>query len=143
MKYILSILIALCYVSAFAQCTECTSFEEALKNPEKVQTLSINSLVNDITLESVPASIGKFVNAEIIYLTDHTFTSVPKEIGNLTKLKELSLSGSPITSLPDEIFQLKNLKELILLNCDFSEAYKAEFKKRAEKELPSTDLMLN
>jgi Leucine-rich repeat (LRR) protein len=143
MKALLLFIFSGCYLVTFAQCVDCNSFEEALKNPEQVKTLKINSLMQDITLDSVPVTIGRLVNVEILYLSDHNFSTVPKEIGNLTKLKELSFSGSKLTSLPDEIFQLKNLNELLLLNNSFTDEYKATLKERFKKELPATMLLIN
>lgn len=136
-------LIVLGSATGYGQCVNCNSLDEALKKPENVKSLKINAYQNEITLDSLTASIGKLINVEIIYLTDHNITSIPKEIGDLKKLKELSFSGCHLTEIPDEIFLLKNLKELILLDNEFTEEYIQKFKTQFSKELPGAKLMIS
>lgn len=143
MKKAILIILAIWSQNGFGQCINCTSFEEALIKPEKVKSLKINPWQTDITLDSLPVSIGQFINAEIIYLSDHNFSSIPNEIGNLKKLKELSFAGCKLTEIPNEIFLLKNLKELILLDNQFSEEYVKLIKERLSKEMPRTRLLIS
>ncbi len=143
MKKILLILFVVSTFNCFSQCIDCNSMVEALKKPEDVKTLKINSAIQGITLDSIPVAIGKLINLEILYLSDHPFTTIPKEIGNLTNLKELSFAGCKLKSLPAEIFQLKNLKELILVNNAFTEKYKQEISERFLQEMPDTSVMLD
>ena len=143
MRQILFSLLTIFSINSYGQCTDCTSFEEALKKPESVKTLKINQWQQGITLDSVPISIGKFVNAEEIYLSDHDIDNIPAAIGNLRNLKELSFAGCKLAALPEGIFLLKNLKELILLNNEFSEEYINEFKKRVKEEMPNTKLLIS
>lgn len=134
---------AACALSAisYGQCIKCSSFEEALKDPVKVKTISINPNVGGEYLEEIPADIKQFTNLEELMITDHGLMAVPKEIGTLAKLKTLSLAGNALEELPEEIFQLKQLKELMLFDNAFSEEYLEELKAKAKKELPKTKLM--
>jgi hypothetical protein len=143
MKTIAVLILSITTLQSYSQCSNCTSIEEALKDPQKVKTIKINPWQHKITLESLPNSIGEFVNAEVIYLSDHNISSIPNTIGNLQKLKELSFSGCQLTELPDELFSLKNLNELILLNNQFTQKYIIEVKKRFRKEMPNTKVLIS
>ncbi len=143
MKNILLILFILLSFNSFGQCTDCNSFENALKNPKEVKSIKINPWQHGITLDKVPVSIKKFVNAEIIYLAGHNFTTIPKEIGNLKKLKELSFAQCKLTQLPEQIFELKNLKELILLNNQFSKEYIIKIKEKFKTKMPNTKVLIS
>ena len=143
MKKTLLTLSVIWSVDSFGQCTNCSSFEEALKEPENVKTLKMNPWQHKITLDSLPPAIGKFVNVETIHLTGHNFEAIPKEIGNLKNLRELSFAECKLKELPDEIFLLENLREIILLNNEFPEEYKRELKTRFKQELPKTKLVIN
>ncbi|MCW4467990.1 hypothetical protein OGH69_03350 [Flavobacterium sp. MFBS3-15] len=128
-------------IASYGQCIKCSSIEEALKDPAKVKSISINPNVGGEYLEEIPADIKLFINLEELMLTDHGLMAVPKEIGTLAKLKTLSLAGNALEELPEEIFQLKNLKELILFDNAFSEEYLQELKEKTKKELPKVKLM--
>lgn len=143
MKQTLIILLLFIPAAIFAQCTECNSFEAALKKPEMVKSIIINSHVNKIVVDSVPSFIVKFVNLEVLYLTDQPIGHIPASIGQLTKLKELSFASCQLTSLPDAIFTLKNLRELILFTNPFPERYKAELKKKVKTLMPKTQLLID
>lgn len=143
MKQALIFLLLCVPTSIFAQCTECNSFEAALKKPEMVKSIIINSHVNKIVVDSVPSFIGQFVNLEILYLTDQPITHIPPSIGQLTKLKELSFASCQLTQLPDAVFTLKNLRELILFTNPFSEGYKAQLKKKVKALMPKTQLLID
>ncbi|MDW3646671.1 MAG: hypothetical protein R8P61_06405 [Bacteroidia bacterium] len=141
MKSFIFSLILLFSSSLYAQCVDCNSLEEALKEPAKVKTLKINAYMHE-SLEEVPPSIGELVNLEILYLTDHEFTTIPSEIGQLKNLKEISFSGSPITAVPEEIFGLTKLKEVLLMNTAMDDAYKKELKALFKEKLPKTMTMI-
>ena len=126
----------------FSQCSDCQLLSEALKEPKSVIKLKHNSYQTGVTLDSLPASIGKMENIEILYLSDHEIKSIPPEIGQLKKLKGLSFAGCKLESLPEEIFLLTNLKELVLLDNQFSEEYKKELKKKLAEKLPDTKVFL-
>ncbi len=124
-------------------CVECSSFGDALVQPELVTSLIMNPNLNTRNLKSIPSSIGELVNLEILYLTEHTLSKVPKEIGNLKKLKELSLAGCQLKELPDEIFTLQNLDELLLFDNQFSKKYLKLLKKKFKKTMPNTKVFLH
>jgi len=128
---------------SFGQCSDCTTLEAALKAPEKVKTLKFNALQQGVTLDSLPRSVAKLTNIEVMYISDHDIQTIPKEIGLLVNLKELSFAGCKLTRLPEEIFQLKNLRELVLLNNQFSQAYILEIRARFKKEMPRTKLLIS
>ena len=138
-------LLVLCFFSfqSFGQCVDCTSIQEALKNPEMVKTLKINSWIHDTKLNSIPKSIDKLINVELIYLTDHDITKLPRSINKLSKLKELSLAGCKLESLPEEVFELKNLSLLILLYNKFSNESIITLQKKVKDKMPQTKLLIN
>lgn len=143
MKGFVLVLLTLLSLQNYGQCTECTSFDEALKDPEKVESLMINSWQHNVTLDSIPVSIAELVNIEVVYLSDHNISEIPTSIGKLKKLKELSFAGCQLKELPEEIYGLKNLRELILLNNQFSDEYIAEVKKRVKAEMPKTKVLIS
>ena len=93
-------------------------------------------------LDSVPAAVGKFINIEILYLTDQNIAAIPPEVAGLKKLKELSFAACRLTFVPDFIFTMKHLKELLLNDNLFTDEYKNSLKARFTKELPGVDVML-
>ena len=129
-------------LTAFGQCTDCTSIVEANQMPKSVKSLRLNSHLNE-SLDIVPASIAQMTNLEVLHLTDQKITSIPSFIGDLKNLKELSFAGCKLETLPEEIYNLKNLKELILLDNPFSEEYKKLLKKTVTERLPNTKLLLD
>ena len=142
MKQIFILAFTFLTINCFGQCTECTSVEEASKAPLSVKSLQVNSYVNKISLDAVPAVIAKMTNLEILFFTDQPITRIPSFIGELKNLKELSFAGCKIETLPEEIYNLKDLREMILFDNSFSEEYKKELKKNFRERLPNTKLML-
>ena len=65
-------------------------------------------------LESLPASITKFENLEVLKLENNRLTSLPPEIGQLTKLRILDLGNNRLEQLPSELANLSQLTELKL-----------------------------
>ncbi|MBK7763025.1 MAG: leucine-rich repeat domain-containing protein [Bacteroidetes bacterium] len=142
--YLFGFLLLLCCTSSSnAQCQDCNSLDEALKDPLNVKSIKINATMHGIHLDSIPIAIAQCKNLKILYLSDHQFTSIPKEIGELQKLKELSLAGSKLSKLPDEIFTLKQLSEIILFDNNFSEEYKELLRNRFKKDMPKTKLLMD
>ena len=142
MKLFFSLAFSFLTITAFGQCTDCTSIIEASQHPKSVKSLRINSLLNE-KIDMVPASVAQMTNLEVLYLTDQKITSIPSFIGDLKNLKEVSFAGCKLESIPQEIFNLKNLKELILLDNSFSEEYKKQLKKMVNERLPNTALLLD
>ena len=143
MKFFLSIAALLCTINALGQCEDCTSFREAMKQPEMVKSIIINGSISGNRLDSIPSSIASFSNLEILYLTDHPIKTIIPEMAQLKSLKELSFGGCKLTAVPDFIFGLKNLKELILFDNAFTDEYKNILKDRVRKEMPKTTLLLD
>jgi Leucine-rich repeat (LRR) protein len=143
MKKLITILLLTISFQSLAQCNDCRSIEEANKSPLEVRLLRINSFVDKVTLDSVPASLAKMSNIKILYLTDQNIRQIPSFIGSLQKLEEISFAGCKLESVPAEIFSLANLKELILIDNNFSEEYKEHIRKLAKEKLPRTYLLLN
>lgn len=143
MKYIFSLAALFFNINSFSQCEDCNSFKEAIKKPEMVKSIIMNGSITGNRLDSIPASIGLFINLEILYLTDQPIKTITPEMANLKKLKELSFGGCKLTTIPDFIFEMKNLKELILFDNPFTDEYKNTLKDRVKKEMPKTQLMLD
>lgn len=143
MKRSILLLSVAAQLATFAQCSKCTSFAEAEKEPTGVLSITMNPLVTGETLEKVPTNLAQYTNLKELYLTDHGLTEVPAEIGSLTSLKSLSLAGNQLETLPDELFQLTQLKELILPDNAFSAKYKKELKSRVKKDMPGVMLMID
>lgn len=144
MKYLLIALLNIVFVFQIqAQCSDCNSLEEALKDPRKVKELKMNGTrIDAVALDEIPAAIGEMVNLKILYLSDFNFTSVPPEIKHLKKVKEISFAGCKLTSLPDEIYELKKLREIILFGNEFSEETIQNIKNRFKKESPKVRVMI-
>jgi len=70
-----------------AQCTDCNSLEEALKDPRKVKELKLNGTrINAVAIDEIPVAIGEMVNLKILYISAFNFTTVPPEIKHLKKV---------------------------------------------------------
>jgi len=87
-----------------------TSIEQALAEPAKATMLSLKGQ----NLKTLPASIEKLSNIEVLDLSYNSFTTVPSEIFKLPKLKILYLNNNALASLPD----LSALKGLTILRLD-------------------------
>jgi len=142
-KILLILFNTLLIVQLHAQCEECNSFEEALKDPKKVTSLKINSNVNRMNLNEIPVEIGQLVNLKVLYLSDLDIATIPAEIGNLSKVRVISFAGCKLSSLPDEIYTLKKLREIILLTNEFSEKEIALIRARFKKELPKARVLID
>ena len=66
----------------------------------------------NITLTTIPPSIGNLENIAMLYLNYNNITSLPEEISNLTNLFYLILSFNQLTHLPENIGNLSMLNWL-------------------------------
>ena len=143
MKFLITSIFISFSITASAQCVDCNSLEEALKDPKKVKSLKVNPWQHGISMDELPASIGELENIEVLFLTGQAFHSIPPEIAKLKKLRELGFAESELTSIPDDLFELTQLKELILLNTTLSEEYKEKIRPILKEKLPKTKVFLN
>lgn len=93
------------------------SFERALRAPEKVRRLAVQSA--DPELRHLPSGLGALVNLEALELAClENLEDLPEEIGRLRKLEELIIDNgngcSMNVSLPRSIGELENLRVLRL-----------------------------
>ena len=133
LKQLILLLLITASTNIYAQCTTCNSLSEALKNPEQVTAIKINSMQNDTVLKEFPQEISKFINLRILWLSSHEIKSINKDVCKLENLKSLSLAENHLKDLPECIYEMKNLKEIILLNNDFTEKAKTAIKARFAK----------
>ncbi|MEQ6120891.1 leucine-rich repeat domain-containing protein [Reichenbachiella sp. MALMAid0571] len=84
--------------------------EEALKNPEGVEELSLISKGYD----KVPELLKDFKDLKKLSLRSNKIKNIDKTILAMPLLEELDLSSNPIEEIPDWITGLTNLKKLVL-----------------------------
>lgn len=82
-----------------------TNMEEALKNPEKVESLALIGQ----KLKKLPKDIVKLKNLKYLDISRNQITALPAELGQLTKLEELNASMNKIEEIHDSVFTLKRL----------------------------------
>ncbi|MFT5820344.1 MAG: Leucine-rich repeat (LRR) protein [Crocinitomix sp.] len=87
----------------------CESMEEALKNKDKVHTLSLR---NDKGLKELNPRIGELKNLKVLNVSGTNLTELPEEIANCTKLEEIIANASKFKSIPNAIGDLKMLKKV-------------------------------
>lgn len=108
------------------------SIKNALKNPDKVETLYILPRTKNISkfpdeifsfpnlrvliiigqdIPSIPDQIVKLKKLEFLNLMDNDISEIPSSICNCQKLRELFIGGN-ITSFPDCLKTMKSLKHL-------------------------------
>lgn len=87
-----------------------TSIDQALTEPDKATMLSLKGQ----NLKTLPESIEKLSNIEVLDLSYNSFTNMPPQIFKLSKLKILYLNNNALISLPD----LSELKALTILRLD-------------------------
>ncbi|HEU4496084.1 MAG TPA: leucine-rich repeat domain-containing protein [Flavobacterium sp.] len=88
------------------------TLDEALKNPEKVVRLKLNS---KIEVDAI-SDWSKFYNLEYLTLENDGLPEIPASISHLKKLKILNLSGNNFSTLPKNFNKLANLEEIYLNN---------------------------
>jgi hypothetical protein len=77
-------------------------------------TALVSLELHDSTIPEFPSTIGQLTALESLELHGSTIPEFPSTIGNLTSLHTLNLTGSSVSSLPDEIGKLRNLRHLYL-----------------------------
>lgn len=142
MKKALLIIFGFCSLSIFAQCKQCSSLEEAMKAPQEVIYLSLQSASQDGSMSQIPSDIGDLTNLRSLTLTNLSVNSLPTEIGDLKKLQMLTITGCELTKLPESFFSLELLGKVNLSNNKFSASYKQELKDRFSKAFPKARLIL-
>ncbi|MGB2985667.1 MAG: COR domain-containing protein [Phycisphaerae bacterium] len=70
--------------------------------------------LDGVGLTSLPESIGRLVQLEILALSRNQLTTLPDSIGRLSQLQTFSASDNKLTALPDSIGRLSQLRELYL-----------------------------
>lgn len=88
------------------------NLDEALKEPEKVCALDLETNYTILRAKQVPPDIGKFKNLEYLNLRGNELTNLPAEIWELTNLKVLNIRGNHLDALSNKIGQLVNLQIL-------------------------------
>ena len=76
---------------------------------EKVLSLDLEAGKLEIPLISIPDSICKLINLQILILRGNLISILPESIKNLTKLEELDLCDNRIRTIPEAISNLKML----------------------------------
>jgi hypothetical protein len=142
MKLSTYIVLSLVPLFSFGQCKDCTSFQEAIKNPEIVETIKINPWIQAVELGEIPYEISAFTNLRKLFLPGHPFKVLPETLTQLKSLEELSFADCQLEKLPDFMFSLTQLKELILLDNNFDEEYKEYLKNKFKTEMPKTKVLL-
>ncbi|MBI3238729.1 MAG: hypothetical protein HYZ43_07825, partial [Flavobacteriia bacterium] len=114
MNHFLFFSFLLSVATAQAQCTDCNSIEEALKDPLRVQTLTLNNQ----GLTVLPAAIAQFSNLRSLDVSENNIAEFKLE-KPLYDLERLNLSGN--IPEPQTITQLATsypkLTHLDLSNC--------------------------
>lgn len=86
------------------------SINRALKNPESVETIKINSYQTRLT--SFPLEIMELSNVKIIDLNKQRISIIPDGLNKLKSLEVLNLLDNNISEIPVSICDCKSLKEL-------------------------------
>lgn len=100
--------------------------------------------ISNSNLNSIPSSVFKLNNLELLYLDNNNIKSIPDDIKKLEKLRSLSLSGNYIKHVTPEVLKSKSLKYVLLIgeyDRNEVEMIKSKFCKRVKLkfyiELPS------
>jgi Leucine-rich repeat (LRR) protein len=120
------------------------SLERALRSPEKVRRLALQS--EDQELKHLPAGLGTLVNLEALEIAClEKLEDLPEEIGRLRRLRELVIDNgngcSMNVSLPRSIGQLENLRVLRLYGALDGRDVGAEDSARAARAKPLPDTL--
>lgn len=87
--FLFSVFFAAAFQSA-AQCSDCQSLTEALKDPQRVRHLDLSSQA----LTAVPQELGSFTNLETLDLSDNRIVT-PEFYGTFEQLHHLNISNNP------------------------------------------------
>ena len=120
------------------------SLEQALRSPEKVRRLSIQSA--DLTMKHLPAGLGTLVNLETLEMAClEDLEDLPEEIGRLRRLRELVIDNgngcSMNVALPRSIGQLESLRVLRLYGALDGREVGAAAEARSTKAKPLPDTL--
>jgi Leucine-rich repeat (LRR) protein len=122
------------------------SLERALRSPEKVRRLVIQS--EDPTMKHLPAGLGTLVNLETLEMAClENLEDLPEEIGRLRRLRELVIDNgngcSMNVSLPRSIGRLENLRVLRLYGALDGREVGAADSARTVRSRPLPDTLAN
>ncbi len=138
--FLLFLLMVLSNFNISSQCKTCNSFNDALKDPEMVTAIKINSMQHDTVLKKMPDELKLFVNLKTLWLSSHEISKVNEVVCLLEKLESFSLADNKLTGLPDCVYEMKSLKELVLNDNLFSEKEKEAIKRKFALKHPDVKL---
>eukprot|EP01062_Namystynia_karyoxenos_P023320 TRINITY_DN19011_c0_g1_i1.p1 TRINITY_DN19011_c0_g1~~TRINITY_DN19011_c0_g1_i1.p1 ORF type:complete len:610 (+),score=84.78 TRINITY_DN19011_c0_g1_i1:114-1943(+) len=72
-------------------------------------------------LESLPASVGRLSDLEVLDASHNRLTSVPAELGRLRRLQELRLAGNCLETVPESLGKMPSLTVLDLSSNQLAE----------------------
>lgn len=118
---------------SYGQCTYCTGFDEAFKNPELVTIIKIDGGKSRVKLNKIPKDIVRFTNLKTLWLTKQDFYEIGDELCELKNISSLSLAEDKLIDLPECIYGMKNLIEIYLMDNNFSNEKIVEIRDRFRK----------
>ncbi|MEM6800699.1 MAG: leucine-rich repeat domain-containing protein [Bacteroidota bacterium] len=86
------------------------SFDEAVREPEKVYRLSLSGK----KYKDLPPGLDRFSNLQVLNLSNNKLKTIPRDISRLENLQVLILSKNKINRLPEEIKNMGNLTTIYL-----------------------------
>ncbi|WP_299464824.1 leucine-rich repeat domain-containing protein [uncultured Microscilla sp.] len=107
-----------------------TSLEEAMKHPEKVESLTLAWE----RLRTFPKEILQMKNLQRLNLKNNQLHSLPAEIATLQKLERIDLSNNKFKTLPIGVDKLPKLERLQLMRNPIPKELRAAILKK----LPNT-----
>ena len=122
---IISVLLLFLVVHSCAPKTY-TSLEEALKNPEKVESLTLGW--GKLTV--FPKEIFRFKNLRRLNLKNNHLSTLPAKITELNQLERIDLSNNWFKTLPQGLDKLPRLKRLYLMRNPIPKELRAEIAKK-------------
>jgi hypothetical protein len=73
-------------------------------------------MIKVYALLGMPASIGKLMQLQVLFLSHNRLKLVPEGITRCVKLQKLKLDNNQLLLIPDGLYLLPDLKELDLTN---------------------------
>lgn len=127
-KYILRTSVILWLFLAIHSCAPktYTSLEEALKNPDKVESLTLGWQ----KLTVFPKEIFRFKNLKRLNLKNNHLSSLPAKITTLNKLERIDLSNNWFKKLPQGLDKLPKLERLYLMRNPIAKELRADIAKK-------------
>lgn len=71
---------------------------------------------NQLSFDSLPANISKWINLEVFHAAYNRFELVPEALARCPKLRKIKLNNNQLITVPDTFYLLPDLKELDLRN---------------------------